>query len=228
MQALAPIAVALDRLQGEHNTYYADLLPTLFSVNNQLASLQSVNLRHCVPLLNAVTVGFQRRFSDFLNLAPDVNMAILSTMTHPYFKLRWLPPSLSSQRSRLQSLLVSSAKNMALASPYPCAPNKSDDSDDDYFGFTQIQSSDTTDNRSVSGTAKHELEVFQFLEDPRKDIAMLNSYPCVKKLFMQCNVVLPSSAPVERLFSFAGIIIRPHRRKMADNTFEQLLLLKEN
>jgi hypothetical protein len=86
-QTLVPIAEASDRLQGDTNTYYADLLPTLFSVNKQLIALQSVNLRYCTPLLNAITVGFQRRFADFLNLTPDDNMAILATKIHPYFKL---------------------------------------------------------------------------------------------------------------------------------------------
>ena len=124
--------MALDRLQGDTNTYYADLLPTLFSVNKQLIALQSVNLRYCTPLLNAITVGFQRRFADFLNLTPDVNMAILATITHPYFKLRWLPSSLSAQRNRLQSLLVSTAKNIAVDSvaQCQCAEPKSDDTDE--------------------------------------------------------------------------------------------------
>jgi len=54
------------------------------------------------------------------------------------------------------------------------------------------------------------------------------SYPLVKKLFVQHNVVLPSSAPVEHLFSFAGMITRPHRRSLSDKTFKQLLLLKAN
>ena len=55
---------------------------------------------------------------------------------------------------------------------------------------------------------------------------MLNRYPQVKKLFVQHNAVLPSSAPVERLFSFAGMIARPHRRSLSDKTFEESLLLK--
>ena len=57
---------------------------------------------------------------------------------------------------------------------------------------------------------------------------MLNRYPLVKKLFVQHNAILPSSAPVEHLFSFAGMITRPHRRSLSDKTFEQLLLLKAN
>ena len=72
----------------------------------------------------------------------------------------------------------------------------------------------------------------QFLEEKRKDVAVLHSYPIVKKLFLKYNfnALIPSSAPVQRLFSFAGMIVRPHiyRRCMSDKIFEQLLLLKHN
>ena len=77
-------------------------------------------------------------------------------------------------------------------------------------------------------TTKSELEVLQFIEEPRKDIAVLNNFPTVKSLFMKFNAVLPSSASVERLFSFAGFLMTPHRRNMGDRTLEKLLLLKEN
>ena len=42
------------------------------------------------------------------------------------------------------------------------------------------------------------------------------------------NAVLPYSAPVERLCSFAGMLTRPHRRSLSDKTFKELLLLKAN
>jgi len=68
----------------------------------------------------------------------------------------------------------------------------------------------------------------QFLGDSKKDLEMLSRYPVVKKLFVKHNAVLPSSVPVERLFSFAGMITRPHQRSLSDKTFEQQLLLKAN
>jgi len=49
-------------------------------------------------------------------------------------------------------------------------------------------------------------------------------YPAVvKNLFLHHNAVLP--ALVERLFSFAGMMTRPHHRSWS-KTFEQLLILK--
>jgi hypothetical protein len=232
-RTLAPIAVALDRLQGEHTCYYADLLPTLFKVNSQLTQLQSVNFRHCTPLLTAVTAGFQCRFKSFLELSPEaeVNIAVLATMTHPYFKLRWLPVQFADQQSRLKGLLISTAKAMWNGIPNICDQPSGDDTDDDYFAFADKCESDT---QPVQGQAVHEaankcdLEVLQYLEDKNKDLSILNSYQMVKKVFIRYNAVLPSSAAVERLFSFAGMITRPHRRSMSDKTFEHLLLLKGN
>jgi hypothetical protein len=129
----------------------------------------------------------------------------------------------------LQCLLVSTAKNIAIDSVAQCAEPKSDDTDDDYYGFTESTDTNTSINSTASATAKYELKMFQFLEDSMKEITMLNNYPLVKTLFVQFNAaVLPSSAPVERLFSFAWLITRPYRRKMSDKTFEQLLVLKEN
>jgi hypothetical protein len=165
-QVLAPVAVALDRLQGEENCYYADLLPTLFRVGSHLTSLQSVNLRHCGPLLNSVTTGFNRRFADFLKLSPEreVNMAILASLSYPYFKLRWLPNSLADQRSRLQALFVSSAKSMTNPTALDVPLSKGDDTDDDYFGFAAADC-EATSSKDLNSTTKCELEALQFLED---------------------------------------------------------------
>jgi hypothetical protein len=128
----------------------------------------------------------------------------------------------------LQSLFVSTAKNIAVDLIAQCAEPKSDDTDDNYYGFAESTDTNTSLNSTASATAIYELEVFQCLEDSRKEITMLNNYPLVKTLFVQFNAVLPCSAPVKRLFNFAGLITRPHRRKMCDKTLEHLLVLKEN
>jgi len=70
------------------------------------------------------------------------------------------------------------------------------------FAFADPNDTETS-QPAADATNKCDLEVLQFIEDNRKDV--LNSYPVVKKLFVQHDAVLPSWAPVERLFSFAGI-----------------------
>ncbi|KAL0153378.1 hypothetical protein M9458_051297 [Cirrhinus mrigala] len=92
---LKPLAVAIDRLQGQSSCYYAELLPTLFAVESKLEALRSSNFRCCSHLLQAIMDGFRNRFSSFLQLKPEVNEAILASVTHPYIKMRWLPQQLS-------------------------------------------------------------------------------------------------------------------------------------
>jgi len=57
----------------------------------------------------------------------------------------------------------------------------------------------------------------------------LNKFPVIKKMFMEFEFhsAIPSPAPVERLFSYAGMVLTRKRRSMTDN-FEQQLLPKGN
>ena len=47
-------------------------------------------------------------------------------------------------------------------------------------------------------------------------------------MFFKFNTPLASSAPVERLFSFSGMVDSPPRNKLSDSNFEKLVLLKAN
>ena len=126
---------------------------------------------------------------------------------------------------------MSSARALSTDVSTMCEQPKNDDADDDYFAFADNNETDTSHMQTAllaQDNNKCDLEVLQYLEDKRKDLKVLQSYPIVQKVFIQYNVAMPSSAPVERLFSFAGVITRPHRRSMSDKIFEQLLLLTGN
>ena len=71
-------------------------------------------------------------------------------------------------------------------------------------------------------------ECINYLSDTGTGLTMLSRYPKVRKVFQKFNTTLPSSAPVERLFSTDGQIEVPRRNQLSDSLFEKLLLLKVN
>lgn len=115
---LKPIAVALDNLQRSKNSPYANVLPTLFKTEAKLNEIKAEgNLVHCKPLLNAVMDGFKKRFGaimDFNN--KDSVPALIATVSHPYFKLRWMDPELctAEEKQRIINMLVAAADEISL------------------------------------------------------------------------------------------------------------------
>ena len=61
-----------------------------------------------------------------------------------------------------------------------------------------------------------------------KTMDSLHAFPLVKQLFIKYNTTLPSSAPVERLFSYGGNVLTASRSRMSDEHMEQVLLFRYN
>ena len=61
-----------------------------------------------------------------------------------------------------------------------------------------------------------------------KKLTDLNEVPLMKKIHLKYNTALGSQASVERLFSFAGLILGMRRGALKDGNFEKQLLIKAN
>lgn len=229
---MGPIATALDRLQSDKQCFYGCVLPTLLAVEKRLERQNSTHLHHCQPLLNAISTGFNNRFQKFLtldtSLENDCIIAILAAVSNPQFKLKWLTIkqelNTNAIKKMVQGILVNAAKTLDASELIDRAVDDtaSDGSSDAFFEYEGATSTILTNQDTK------EMETLKYLCDPNSCISSLKQYPSILRVFLRYNTPLPSSAPVERLFSLAGHIHSPKRNRLSDKMFGQLVFLKGN
>ena len=152
---------------------------------------------------------------------------VFASISHPYFKLRWIPPgNVEEARDSFLKLVCELNQEVNNQDPKQNYTDRLQRQKDDAFFLFLNDTNIPTEGQTLAN--KIRLQCHQYFEDPEKDVDMLLMYPYVKKAFIKFNTPLPSSGPVERLFNFAGMIFSPKRRKLTDGTFEQLVLLKAN
>jgi hypothetical protein len=225
---MKPLAIALDRLQGEDNTFQGEIIPLLISTKKKLEKLTNDHrLTYCEPLINVMLASLSRRFPSFMNLSEDAHDSIIASVSHPLFKMRWVPALPADKKLEIKNLFLRAAEKICVQVNSCNAPTPKTSQNDDIFEF---EPEDMSNLESEAGTNenKTQLECLQYLDDRSTELKMLTDYPTVKQLFIKYNTPLPSSAPVERLFSFAGMILQPKRRRLSDDNFEKLLLLQAN
>ena len=215
------------------------LLPKLVQLRNKLKCLESARenhpeLQYAKPLVSALLEGMSRRYGDFLELRPAAEDAILAAVSHPKYKLRWVAPQ---SKQEVTSMFVAAVTSSAAANCNTAAqePSSATSSDDDDYGYdTPSEQQQATLGNVVGESLLHarsnraRVEALNYLDDREKDLQILSSYTNVCSTFLKYNTSLPSSAPVERLFSVGGLILTPRRNKLSDTVFQQLLMLKTN
>lgn len=220
------VAVALDKMQAEENCFLGHLLPTIVSLKNQLRNILNTNLlRYCGPLINALLEGLTSRFQRYFEDADCIIAGILI----PRFKLKFLETQASQDngkmlvRDALRSLILERADRNNPVGPHGVGvvpPAVHNAENDNFFCFNG------GDAEIAQNQDSPELQLY--LTCPDDTLNIYSSFPLLKKLFLRYNTALPSSAPVERLFSQAARIFMPKRNRLDDENFEKQLLLACN
>lgn len=227
VKLMEPIAISLDKLQGEKNVTVGSILPCLNYIKNalgqcELKTKQSTNSKVQAignDMQRALKNAFEKRFKQFFNFDETNRELILASISHPVYKLKWIDDEKNMATAR--RFFEDEMRKMEQA---PVLYDAESDNEDDEFVSKNIFSSTrrlSTDNRWAT-------EAFNFLEEKRKNFDIFDNYPLVGKVFLKFNTTLSSSAPIERLFSQALIICTPRRNRITHSNFEKTLLLKTN
>lgn len=204
---MSHLADTLDFLQGEESMYMGFLLPSLYSLEKKLKVIDNEKLIYCAPLLKTIIESIKKRFEPIWK----INESILASCLIPRFKLIWL--------DKYDQCLAE--KN--LKALFYCKENDENDTSDTSnkeFDKAQHFFCLPLNNQSKSSSAD---ELKMYLKSPLNEITMLLSYPEVMKVFLEYNTPVPSSAPVERLFSTGSNVMTVKRYRLGDELFEKLV-----
>jgi len=84
------LAISLDKLQGGNRSFLGYVAPTILVLRILLIAFQ--NQKHCKPLSLTNIKAIETRFSYLFDLSsPESKSFIISSISHPKFKLSWVP-----------------------------------------------------------------------------------------------------------------------------------------
>ncbi|KAL4136375.1 hypothetical protein QTP88_007923 [Uroleucon formosanum] len=173
--------------------YMGYLLPTLHALEKKIKSRQCKPMTYCTLLLEAVLRSLKKRF-DHIWMEKDL---VIAACLIPRFKLNWLEgeDKLNAELFLKTEFLCSENE---VSDGNSAASDSDSDSNKDFFCLP------TKSYSNNSKTITSDQELLNFPSNKNIDLKSLFAFPKVLFKFIQFNTGLPSSAPVERLFSTGG------------------------
>lgn len=222
LQCTKPIAEALDILQGETFSYYGIVLPTLVTVRRKLEKLNALDFHYCKPIVQKLLENVNRRFADFFTFSSETSLnAAIAAIAHPEFKNRWLA-CVSRECNDKVLTAFKDCVSAEIPRRHVTDNNITENCPTNFFDFGE------EDVINSSHISEAEVQIANFFNDRRNMLHMLNTYEAIKAVFIKFNTPLPSSAPVERLFSYATMTNLPKSNRLSDEKFEQRIILRAN
>ncbi|XP_061741064.1 uncharacterized protein zgc:161969 isoform X1 [Nerophis ophidion] len=212
-----PLAFALELFQAEQKCYLGLVIPTVLSLKNKLNEHKDAAKYFgdvIVAMVAAINVRFRELFSS--------SEAKFATATTPQFRLWWLAASEREEMCSQLATMASLVEPADLAETNPCRNVSTIESEDDFFSYGSAKNSSINQERGVTE------EIRSYVEGTGKSLECLQDFPRVKQLFLKYNTTLPSTAPVQRLFSQKGNLVTLQRNFLTDDYFERIQLLRYN
>uniref|UniRef100_UPI00358E8F2E uncharacterized protein n=2 Tax=Myxine glutinosa TaxID=7769 RepID=UPI00358E8F2E len=245
VKVTAPLAACLDVLQGEEKAYMGCLLPHLQVLKDSLEALSiDGSIVHAQNLVASLlqqpscarkgTKGFDGRFS---HLFVDMDL-LMATALHPQHKLATVRAICRRQNNDaicdlvrdklIRDLLALVLPDEHLDPAPQQGPQPGSSSTDYLFAMEEGQQEENLEEKIRE-------EVNNWSRKPLRGNPGLspNLFPLEFRdawvtLFLRHNTPLPSSASVERVFSYGSDILRPKRSALAAPNFEALVFMKGN
>lgn len=212
-----PLAFALELFQAEQKCYLGLVIPTILSLKNKLNE-QKDAANYFGDVINTIVMAIDVRFQELFTSTE----AKIATATTPQFRLWWMA---ASERDEMCSLLATEASQMdpCIVTVANTSRNSSAiESEDDFFSYGPVKPAVQMQQRGVME------EIQKYIEGKGKSLECLQEFPRVKQLFLKYNTTLPSTAPVQRLFSQKGNLVTTQRNFLTDDYFERVQLLRYN
>lgn len=142
---MEPLATSLDLMQGEKNCFLGYVAPTIVALRLKL--IQSTHLIYCKPLVFSIIKSLEERFKHIFDLTLTKSKPfILSAISHPKFKLSWLP---SRYLAVCKQLFITEC-NLQYSIENRTDENGSDDNENSDHEFYQILSGDISLENQIS------------------------------------------------------------------------------
>ena len=233
-----PFEIATNLLQGEKYSSVSMALPSYYGIIQNVKKVQDTS-RYNQQIITTLLQSLEKRLG---HMERNSFYCIAATLD-PSFKLKWYTGSgekvlieemvLREMRKNLDSdnahhmpTVETSGKEVESAEP-PSKKRK-------LFTFMDTDTSNTEDSLEgsiVEKEFKMYLDDTDFTQDenPLKFWKIkAKKYPILSTIAKNKLGVPATSAPIERVFSHSGNILRPNRCRLLPKNFEQLIYLKMN
>lgn len=216
---MEPLAICLDILQSEKNMYFGFLIPSITQLINKYSNMkQSRKFNINGPLIDIIQNSLKKRFSHLL----DDTFLIIAAISHPFFKTQWCEEAKKEFSIKKFTEAVLEIKNMSSDQN-----TISSEGEENCEAMSEHEFFPWSNKKPKNIPIENEITSY-LSKSPNKSLLSLNETPSVKNVFIKYNTPLPSSAPVERIFSVGSAILTKKRGRMTDDNFEKVMVLKCN